>query len=138
MGQTSETGNAATAGMFSPLREPVFRNIWTASLLSNFGQLILGVGVAWEMTRQTGDAAMVALVQTAMMLPLMLVAVPAGAIADMFDKRKIAMAGLGVSAVSAAILTTLAWFGLASPWSDDAVPEDGAVKKWFPQARLRA
>ena len=120
MGQSSETGTVAktgqSTGMFSPLREPVFRNIWTASLLSNFGQLILGVGVAWEMTRQTGDAAMVALVQTAMMLPLMLVAVPAGAIADMFDKRKIAMAGLGVSVVSAAILTALAWFGLASPW----------------------
>lgn len=116
MGQPRKTATDAKTGMFSPLREPVFRNIWTASLLSNFGQLILGVGVAWEMTRQTGDAAMVALVQTAMMLPLMLVAVPAGAIADMFDKRKIAMAGLGVSAVSAAILTALAWFGLASPW----------------------
>jgi MFS family permease len=116
MGQVSETTTVAKTGMFSPLKEPVFRNIWTASLLSNFGQLILGVGVAWEMTRQTGDAAMVALVQTAMMLPLMLVAVPAGAIADMFDKRKIAMAGLGVSAVSAAVLTALAWFGLASPW----------------------
>ena len=120
MEQVNKTTTAAETsqrtGMFSPLREPVFRNIWTASLLSNFGQLILGVGVAWEMTRQTGDAAMVALVQTAMMLPLMLVAVPAGAIADMFDKRKIAMAGLGVSAVSAAILTALAWFGLASPW----------------------
>lgn len=102
--------------MFSPLKERAFRRIWTASLLSNFGQLILGVGAAWEMTKQTSDPGMVALVQTAMMLPLMLVAAPAGAIADMFDKRKIAMAGLAVSAASASLLTLLAWMGLASPW----------------------
>ncbi|MCO5793817.1 MAG: MFS transporter [Blastomonas sp.] len=103
-------------GMFAPLKEPVFRRIWSASLLSNFGQLILGVGAAWEMTRQTGDPGMVALVQTAMMLPLMLVAAPAGAIADMFDKRKIAMSGLAISASGAAALTGLAWLGLATPW----------------------
>ena len=102
--------------MFAPLKEPVFRRIWAASLLSNFGQLILGVGAGWALTQQTGDAGMVALVQTAMMLPLMLVAVPAGALADMFDKRKIAMAGLALSAVSAGALTFLAWSGLATPW----------------------
>lgn len=116
MAQSGETLAADKNGMFAPLKERVFRRIWTASLLSNFGQLILGVGVAWEMTRQTSDAGMVALVQTAMMLPLMLVAVPAGAIADMFDKRKIAMAGLATSAASAGVLTLLAWFGLATPW----------------------
>lgn len=103
-------------GSFAPLREPVFRRIWTASLLSNFGQLILGVGAAWEMTRLTSSPSMVALVQTAMMLPLMLVALPAGAIADMFDRRRIAMSGLVFSIFCAVILTSLAWTGHASPW----------------------
>ncbi len=116
MEKTSNKNAALQFRMFAPLGEPVFRRIWSASLLSNFGQLILGVGAAWEMTRQTGDARMVALVQSAMMLPLMLVAVPAGAIADMFDKRKVAMAGLTLSAVSAGLLTLLARFGLATPW----------------------
>jgi MFS family permease len=116
MADAGETSTAEQSGMFAPLKERVFRHIWTASLLSNFGQMILGVGAAWEMTRQTSDPGMVALVQTAMMLPLMLVAVPAGALADMFDKRKIAMAGLGVSAACATVLTALAWFGLATPW----------------------
>lgn len=116
MGLSNETVSAKQTGMFAPLKEPVFRRIWAASLLSNFGQLILGVGAAWEMTRQTGDAGMVALVQTAMMLPLMLVAVPAGAMADMFDKRKVAMVGLATSAMSAGVLTILAWSGLATPW----------------------
>jgi len=102
-------------GPLAPLRERVFRNIWGTSLLSNFGQLILGVGAAWEMTRlSTPD--MVALVQSAMMLPMMLVAVPAGAISDMFDRRKIAMAGLGFASLSAAILTVIALAGLTTPW----------------------
>ncbi|MFC3214386.1 MFS transporter [Novosphingobium panipatense] len=58
---------------------------------------------------------MVALVQTAMMLPLMLVTLPAGAIADMFDRRRIAMTGLAFSAISAAILATITFLGLTTP-----------------------
>ena len=107
---------AKDGGSFAPLREPVFRRIWTASLLSNFGQLILGVGAAWEMTRLTPSPGMVALVQSALMLPLMLVALPAGALADMFDRRRIAMSGLAFSMVCACILTVLAWVGYSSPW----------------------
>ncbi|WHO38917.1 MFS transporter [Sphingobium sp. AP49] len=103
-------------GSFAPLREPVFRRIWTASLLSNFGQLILGVGAAWEMTRMSASPSMVALVQTALMLPLMLVTLPAGAFADMFDRRRIAMTGLAFSTACAALLTVLAWTGHTSPW----------------------
>lgn len=98
-----------------PLRDATFRNIWSASLLSNFGQLVLGVAAAWEMTR-LASAGMVALVQTALMLPLMLVAVPAGAVADMFDRRKIAMTGLAFSTCAAATLTLLSALGLAGPW----------------------
>ena len=103
-------------GAFEPLREDTFRMIWLASLLSNFGQLIQGVGAAWEMTRLTPSANMVALVQTALMLPLMLVAVPAGAIADMFDRRKIALVGLSFAMLCAATLTVLAALGLTTPW----------------------
>lgn len=109
---TAESGG----GSFAPLREPAFRRIWTASLLSNFGQLFLGVGAAWEMTRLTSSPSMVALVQTAMMLPLMLVALPAGAVADMFDRRKIAMLGLGFASISGAMLATIAFLGLITPW----------------------
>nr|WP_200821370.1 MFS transporter [Oceanicoccus sp. KOV_DT_Chl] len=101
---------------FAPLREPVFFRIWAASFLSNFGQLILGVGVAWEMTRLTSSVSMVALVQTAMMLPLMLVALPAGAIADMFDRRRVAMLGLGIAAFFGSTLSVLAFLELTTPW----------------------
>lgn len=104
-------------GAFAPLRERTFRNIWTASLFSNFGQLFLGVGAAWEMTRLSPEQpSMVALVQSAMMLPLMLVTLPAGAIADMFDRRRIAMTGLAISMLCAATLAAATFMGLTTPW----------------------
>lgn len=108
--------NVADTGAFAPLREPTFRQIWTASLFSNFGQLILGVGAAWEMTKLSDSPSMVALVQTALMLPLMLVALPAGAVADMFDRRRIALTGLAFSMVSGAALTVIAFMDLTTPW----------------------
>lgn len=105
-----------SGGAFAPLAERTFRRIWTASVLSNFGQLFLGVGAAWEMTRLSNSASMVALVQSAMMLPLVLVTLPAGAIADMFDRRRIAMSGLAFSAACAAVLAVIVYMGLVTPW----------------------
>src|SRR3546814_7439505 len=69
------------------------------------------------MTRLTPSASMVALVQSALMLPLMLVAVPAGAIADMFDRRKVAMTGLGFASAAGIGLTAIAVLGLTTPWT---------------------
>ncbi len=110
----------APAGRFTllePLRQRTYRTIWIASLFSNFGQLIQGVGAAWLMTRLSSSPQMVALVQTALMLPLMLVALPAGAVADMFDRRKVALAGLIFASLMAVGLTLLAGAGLLSPWT---------------------
>lgn len=103
------------AGIFRPLGERVFRRIWLTSVLSNLGQLVGTVGAAWAMTQLTDDSKMVALVQTATMLPMMLGAIPAGAIADMFDRRKVAIAGLSISFVSAGTLWLLALSGMATP-----------------------
>jgi MFS family permease len=83
--------------IFSPLRHPTFRRIWTASLLSNLGLLIMGVGAAWLMTQMTSSASMVALVQTALMMPVALISTPAGAIADMFDRRVVALVALAIA-----------------------------------------
>lgn len=63
----------------------------------------------------TGAADKVALVQTALMLPLMLLSPPAGAVADMYDRRKVALAGLGFALVASATLTTLSFAGLVTP-----------------------
>jgi MFS family permease len=102
-------------GITAPLRHMVFRRIWLASLLSNLGILIQGVGAAWAMTQMASSADKVALVQTALMLPIMLISMPAGAIADMHDRRVVAMISLAVALTGATTLTVLTWLGWLAP-----------------------
>jgi len=101
----------------APLKQPVFRRIWLASLLSNFGSLIQGVGAAWAMTQLTTSADMVALVQTASSLPIMLISIPAGAIADMFDRRVVGLVALVITVAGSAALSVLAYLGLITPFN---------------------
>ena len=115
MSNRGKCGNASANGIFAPLRHAVFRRIWTASLLSNLGLLIMGVGAAWSMTQMTSSPDKVALVQTALMLPVALLATVAGAVADMFDRRIVSLAALLIALGGSASLTLLAWFGLMSP-----------------------
>jgi MFS family permease len=102
-------------GIAAPLRHSVFRRIWLASLLSNLGLLIQAVGAAWAMTQMTSSADKVALVQTALMLPVMLISMPAGAIADMHDRRIVALVSLSIALSGATALTVLAWLNLVTP-----------------------
>src|SRR6185295_4060357 len=103
------------SGIFAPLRHGVFRRIWTASLLSNLGLLIMGVGAAWSMTQMTSSADKVALVQTSLMLPVALLSTVAGAVADMFDRRVVGLAALTISLAGSACLTLFAGLGLMTP-----------------------
>src|SRR5437667_1088568 len=102
-------------GVAAPLRHSVFRRIWLASLLSNLGLMIQAVGAAWAMTQMTSSADKVALVQTALMLPIMLISMPAGAVADMYDRRIVALVSLSIALVGATALSVLAWLGLVTP-----------------------
>ncbi|MDE2331729.1 MAG: MFS transporter, partial [Bradyrhizobium sp.] len=102
-------------GIGAPLRIALFRRIWLASLLSNFGLMIHGVGAAWAMTQLTSSADMVALVQSALMAPVMLLSVTAGAIADMFDRRRTGLIALSIGLSGAGALSTLAALGLLTP-----------------------
>jgi MFS family permease len=110
-----ELATLAPDSITAPLRHPVFRRIWLASLLSNLGLLIQGVGAAWAMTQMTSSADKVALVQTALMLPVMLISMPAGAIADMHDRRIVALISLSISLCGATALAALFWLGLVTP-----------------------
>jgi MFS family permease len=102
--------------LVAPLRVRVFRRIWLASLLTNFGLLIQGVGAAWSMVQMTGGRPdMVALVQTALMLPIFLVSMAAGALADMFDRRKVALFALGVGITGATTLSILSYLDHLTP-----------------------
>ena len=107
--------NVSASGALAPLRHGVFRRIWTASLLSNLGLLIMGVGAAWAMTQMTPSADKVALVQTALMLPLALLSTVAGAVADMFDRRIVGLTALVISLAGSICLTLFAWLGLLTP-----------------------
>ncbi|MCK1503335.1 MFS transporter [Bradyrhizobium sp. 188] len=115
MTEPSDLQTSSVDGVTAPLRYPTFRRIWLSSLLSNLGILIQGVGAAWAMTEMTSSADKVALVQTALLLPVMLIAMPAGAIADMYDRRIVMLVALSIALCGAAALTALDWFGLTTP-----------------------
>ncbi|MCK1731439.1 MFS transporter [Bradyrhizobium sp. 142] len=115
MTEPSDLQTSSVDDVTAPLRYPTFRRIWLASLLSNLGILIQGVGAAWAMTEMTSSADKVALVQTALLLPVMLIAVPAGAIADMYDRRIVTLVALSIALCGATALTALDWSGLTTP-----------------------
>lgn len=101
---------------FAPLGITIFRRFWLSSMASNFGGLIQTVAAAWMMTAVTGDAQMVALVQTCATLPMMLISLPAGALADIYERRNIMLvAQLGMLTVAAG-LTALTALSLTTPF----------------------
>lgn len=101
----------------APFRQPVFRAIWLATLVSNFGSMIQSVGAAWLMTSISGSAQMVALVQASATLPIMLLALFAGAIADSYDRRLVMLSAQFVMLASSATLATLTFSGQIAPVS---------------------
>ena len=86
----SESPTPASA--WAPLRRSLFRSLWIASVVSNIGAWMEDVGQAWLMTSQTPSPLLVALLQTAESLPIFLLALPAGALADIVDRRQFAPA----------------------------------------------
>ncbi|MDA9446108.1 MFS transporter [Bradyrhizobium sp. CCBAU 21360] len=115
MTDTARPQTLSADGISVPLRFPPFRRIWIANLLANVGILIQGVGAAWAMTQMTSSADQVALVQTALLLPVMLLSILAGAVADMYDRRIVALLALSVELCGAAALTLVDWLGLTTP-----------------------
>jgi MFS family permease len=106
---------AATA--WSPLRLPVFRMLWIATLASNVGTWMHDVGAGWLMTSLSPSALMVALVQTATTLPIFLLALPAGALADIVDRRRYLLVVQVWMAAVAGLLAVLTLGGLTTAWT---------------------
>ncbi len=105
-----------SASALSPLRLPVFRNVWLASLVSNFGSLIQSVGAAWLMLEMTRQASMVALVQTSVALPVVLFSLLGGAIADSLDRRRVMLCAQAFMLLVSIALAVCAWLGVLTPW----------------------
>ena len=72
---------------FTPLKRGVFRRLWIANLVSNTGTWMHDVGAGWLMTSLAPDPFMVSLVQVSVLLPGFLLTLPAGALADIVDRR---------------------------------------------------
>ena len=104
------------ASAWEPLRQPVFRALWIASLTSNVGTWMQNVGAAWLMTSLTPSPVVIALVQAATSLPVFLVGLPAGALADIVDRRRLLIVSQGWMLLSAAALGVLTLIGFMSPW----------------------
>ena len=97
---------------WSPLRNALFRSLWIATIVSNIGTWMHDVGAGWLMTELSSSPSMVALVEAADSFPLMLLALPAGALADIVDRRRLLIAVqvyMLIVAGALGILTLLEW-----------------------------
>ena len=99
----------------APLARPLFRALWLAALVSNVGFWMQSVGAVWQVGTVSGSPALVALVQTAVSLPIVLLALLAGAAADVFDRRRLLLVTQSWMLLSAAALCLATLLGLASP-----------------------
>lgn len=99
----------------SPLSVPIFRTIWIASMVANFGVTMQAVGASWLMTTLSESPVMVALVQAFASLPVMLLSLAAGAIADNLDRRHVMLASQMAMMAASIALAVLAIAGWISP-----------------------
>lgn len=101
---------------WAPLREPLFRSLWIASLISYIGTWMQNVGTGWLMTSLTMSPLMIGLVQAAQSLPVFLVILPAGALADIVDRRRFLIFTQTWMVIAAAVLGALTLAGIMTPW----------------------
>ena len=109
------TGPARPAGTWSTLRHRAFRGLWAFGGLFFLGNAMQSMTAAWMMVELTGSAFLAALVQTAVFLPMFLLSLPAGVLADTADRQRTMGWALGVQAASIVLLSVLLLAGLAGP-----------------------
>lgn len=102
-------------GTWSPLRHRVFLAIWLASIISSIGSQLQQVGAAWLMTSLAPSPEMVALVTALSTLPILLFSLPAGALADILDRRLVLLGAQILMLVASGVLAGLAFAGLVTP-----------------------
>lgn len=105
-----------TTSAWSPLQRSVFRALWIAAIASNIGTWMQNVGGVWLMTSLTPSPLMVALMQTATSLPVFLIGLSAGALADIIDRRQLLLFWQGWMLVVAVVLGGLTLLGILTPW----------------------
>lgn len=101
---------------WSPLRIRTFRFLWLATLVSNIGSWMHDIGAGWLMASLTDSPFRVALVQSAMSFPVFLLAMPAGALADIIDRRRYVLCVVSWMASVALVLAALTLTGVTNEW----------------------
>src|SRR3978361_146888 len=100
---------------FAPLRIPLFRDRWIASTVSGVGTWMQDTAATWLMTALTGSPLLIALMQTAASMPVLLLGVFAGATADIFERRRLLMFWQTWQMVAVALMAVLALAGIIGP-----------------------
>jgi MFS family permease len=101
---------------FEPLRSPLFRNLWIASAISNLGGWMQDTAGTWLMTLLTPSPLLIALMQTAASLPVVVLGLLAGATADIFDRRRLLLFWQAWMLAAVALLSLLTFCNIISPW----------------------
>ena len=116
-GPASEASPPAVTSGFAPLQIPLFRDRWIASTVSSVGTWMQDTAGTWLMTVLTTSPLLIALMQTAASLPVLLLGLLAGATADIFDRRKLLIFWQAWMLVAVALLTIFTFLGHISPWA---------------------
>src|SRR6476661_2625425 len=103
--------STASNSLFSTLRLPAFRGLWAGSAIYFTGNAMQVMAASWLMVELTGSSFLAALVQTAVFLPMFLLALPAGVLADTTDRRRLIVTSLKVQVLVVAVLSLLAIAG---------------------------
>ena len=111
----TSAGATTPTSTWAPLRSPVYRALWIAQLVSNLGTWMQTVGAQWMLVGDPRADVLVPLVQTATTLPVMLLALPSGVLADLIDRRRLLIATQGAMAAGVGLLATLTGAGLTTP-----------------------
>src|SRR6201986_2795659 len=107
---------SATASAWRPLRGQTFRDLLIANVFSDVGAFMQSVGAAWLMVSYGAGPLYVALTQTASTLPFFLFALPAGALGDIVDRRRLVLIPECWTLGVALVLAFATFAGVMSPW----------------------
>lgn len=107
---------AVAPSFWEPFKYRAFVAIWTAAFVSDMGLWMQNVGASWLITKLSDSPTLIALMLTASSLPVFLLGIPAGALADIFNRRKILLVTQLWMFIIAVLLALCTWWGLMSPW----------------------
>lgn len=102
---------------WAPLSVPIFRAFWLASIVSNLGTWVHEIGAGWLMTSLDSSPEMVSAVRVAMSVPMTVLAIPAGVLADRIDRRRLLIITQLSMLATTATLATLTWTELITSWT---------------------